>query len=192
MVAVKRKPRSPGIEMKRWAEYNDTTTSDAQPVQCHYPNQYWVIVSWALRNKLQWNLSRNTKIVIQESIFGNVVSKMNILFSGNHVKDWTCWQRVFFCNNILCVWRRASIWQEPSSPTTSPSIPRLALHYDTDVTSWEYCLCRTKVVWDITWPCWFSGCLLLHLSALVLVVHREHWFNRASLTLYMLFFSERT
>ena len=33
----------------------------------YYLNQYWVFVNWTLRNKLQWNLNRNTKIFIHEN-----------------------------------------------------------------------------------------------------------------------------
>ena len=42
----------------------------------HYLNQSWYIVNWTLRNKLQWNLNRNSYIFIQENAFENIVWKM--------------------------------------------------------------------------------------------------------------------
>ena len=52
----------------------------------HYLNQCWDIVSWTLRNKLQWNLNHNLYIFIQENAFQNVIWKMvaNVLISWWH------------------------------------------------------------------------------------------------------------
>ena len=36
-------------------------------VPSHNLNQCWVIVNWALRNKLQWNFNQNTKLFIHEN-----------------------------------------------------------------------------------------------------------------------------
>ena len=47
----------------------------------HYPNQCWNSVNWALRNKLQWNVNRNSYIFIQENPFENVVWKMAAILS---------------------------------------------------------------------------------------------------------------
>ena len=41
----------------------------------HYVNQYWNIVDWTPRNKLQWNFDKNLYIFIQENAFENVVCK---------------------------------------------------------------------------------------------------------------------
>ena len=38
-------------------------------VPSHYPNQCWLIVNWTLRNKLQWNSNRKTKLFIHENAF---------------------------------------------------------------------------------------------------------------------------
>ena len=43
--------------------------------------QCWDIVNWNLRNKLQWNLKRNSYIFIQENAFENVVWKMAAILS---------------------------------------------------------------------------------------------------------------
>ena len=40
-------------------------------VPSHCQNQCWNIVNWTLRNKLQWNLNRNSYIFIQENSFKN-------------------------------------------------------------------------------------------------------------------------
>ena len=45
-------------------------------VPSHYLNQWWSIVNWTLRNKLQWNFNRNLNIVIHENAFENVVCEM--------------------------------------------------------------------------------------------------------------------
>ena len=45
----------------------------------------WTILDWALRNKLQWNLNRNSYIFIQENAFENVVRKMSAIFLGLNV-----------------------------------------------------------------------------------------------------------
>ena len=39
------------------------------------------ILNWTLRNKLQWNLNRNSSIFIQENAFENVVWKMAAILS---------------------------------------------------------------------------------------------------------------
>ena len=44
-------------------------------------NQCWNIVHWTPRNKLQWNVNRNSYIFIQENPFANVVWKMVAMLS---------------------------------------------------------------------------------------------------------------
>ena len=43
--------------------------------------QCWNIVNWTLRNKLQWNLNRNSYIFIRENAFKNVVWKKVAILS---------------------------------------------------------------------------------------------------------------
>ena len=47
----------------------------------HYLNQWWNIVNWTLRNKLQWNFNRNSNIFIQENALENVVCEMASILS---------------------------------------------------------------------------------------------------------------
>ena len=47
----------------------------------HYLNQCWIIVNWTLRNKLQWNLNRNSHIFIQENAFESVVCETAAILS---------------------------------------------------------------------------------------------------------------
>ena len=47
----------------------------------HYLNQCWNIVNWTPRNKLQWNVNRNSNIFIQENPFENGVWKMAAILS---------------------------------------------------------------------------------------------------------------
>ena len=78
----------------------------------HHLNQCWNIVSWTLRNKLQWNLNHNLYIFIQENAFQNVVWKMvaNVLISWWHKTvvehtAYTVYPKKYahgFCFAVLC------------------------------------------------------------------------------------------
>ena len=67
----------------------------------HYVNQCRIIVNWILRNKFQWNLNRNSYIVIHENEFDYVVWKTAAILSrpecvnndvcGVHNKIWLAW-----------------------------------------------------------------------------------------------------
>ena len=50
-------------------------------MRSHYLNQCWNIVKSNLRNKLQWNLKRNSYIFIQENAFENVVCETVAILS---------------------------------------------------------------------------------------------------------------
>ena len=61
----------------------------------HYLNQCWNIVNSDIRNRLQWNLKRNSYIFIQENAFENVVCEMVTMLSrpqcvkmGPNPCDW--------------------------------------------------------------------------------------------------------
>ena len=45
----------------------------------HYLNQWWNIVNWTLRNKLQWNINWNSYILIHENAFEIVWKMVTIL-----------------------------------------------------------------------------------------------------------------
>ena len=53
----------------------------AWPAPSHYLNQCWNIVNWTLRNKLQWNLNRNSNIFIEENDFESVVCETASILS---------------------------------------------------------------------------------------------------------------
>ena len=53
----------------------------ANSAPSHYLNQYWVIVSWTLRNKLQWNFDQNTKTFIREITSQIIVCEMAVILS---------------------------------------------------------------------------------------------------------------
>ena len=56
----------------------------------HYLNQCWNIINWTLRNKLQWNVYRNSCIFIQENECTNLAwEKAAILSRPWYVKH--CW-----------------------------------------------------------------------------------------------------
>ena len=61
------------------SRYNNTLS--------HYLNQYWVIVNWTIRNKLQWKFSQDTNFFIHENASENIVCEMAaILPRGDELK----------------------------------------------------------------------------------------------------------
>ena len=67
----------------------------------HYLNQWWNIVDWTLRNKLQWNCIRNSYIFIQENAFETAVCEMAAILSRPQwVKTGKCAFQYFiiYCN----------------------------------------------------------------------------------------------
>ena len=50
-------------------------------VPSHYLNQWYSIVNWTFRNKVQWDLYWNLYIVIEENAFENVVCEMATILS---------------------------------------------------------------------------------------------------------------
>ena len=65
--------------------YMRQQTNHHWPAPSHL-NQCWNIVNMTIGNKLQWNLTWNLHIFIQENAFENVIRK---------------WQPFFFCINVL-------------------------------------------------------------------------------------------
>ena len=78
-----------------------------------YLNQCWFLVSWTLRNKLQWNLNQNMMVFIQDRVFKNMICKMvTILFwlqcvntlrprqNGRHFPD-AIFKCIFLNANVL-------------------------------------------------------------------------------------------
>ena len=47
----------------------------------NYLNQCWVIVNWTIKDKLQWNFNRNTKLFIHENASENIVCEMAAILS---------------------------------------------------------------------------------------------------------------
>ena len=86
----------------------------------HYLNQCWNIVNLNLRNKLQWNLKRNSYIFIQENTFENAVCEMAAILSRPQcVQQWRLSDTKYtsvnkaifdFDNGLLPVWCQAIIW----------------------------------------------------------------------------------
>ena len=50
-------------------------------VPSHYLNQCWNIDNWTIGNKLQWNLNRNSYILIKQNAFKDVIRKMVTILS---------------------------------------------------------------------------------------------------------------
>ena len=60
------------------------------PAPSHYLNQCCNIVNWNLRNKLQWNLNRNSNTFIQENAFEIVVCETAAIFSRPQCVNKLC------------------------------------------------------------------------------------------------------
>ena len=75
----------------------------AYSAPCHYLNQCWAIINWTLGNKIKWNSSQNTKLVIHENALENVVFETAAILSigsreiqkkfleTNFQTNWTEW-----------------------------------------------------------------------------------------------------
>ena len=60
-----------------------------QKMVCRLLNQCWVIVSWAFRNRFQWNFNQKTKLIIHDNAFENIVCEMTaILYRGRWVNSF--------------------------------------------------------------------------------------------------------
>ena len=84
-----------------------------QKMASYYLNQYWVIVIWTLRNKLQWSCNQNTKIFVHENASENIACEMAaILSKGKCVKWWENMLLRAFMNSYLygycLIWRHLS------------------------------------------------------------------------------------
>ena len=62
---------------------------------CSAPSHCWNIVSWTLRNKLRWNVDRNSDKVIQQNAFEDVVYEMGAILLEQ--TKWNRWGGYHFC-----------------------------------------------------------------------------------------------
>ena len=83
----------------------------------HYLNQYWVIINWTLRNKLQWksnllNSNQNRKFFIQDNASENVICEMAAILSrGRQVYAYFPYIQQANIANKSLLWRlRWSLW----------------------------------------------------------------------------------
>ena len=89
------------------------------------PSQCWNVVKWTLRNKLQWNLNRNTHIFIQENALENIVWKMAAILS------WS--QCVKGCSHIdvlpILKWTSPTTTQDRSMGQCKKEVTPLLTHW---------------------------------------------------------------
>ena len=61
-------PPTSAAYMRQWIGWTLVQVmACANSAPSHYLNQWWDIINWALRNKLQWNFNQNTKLFIQQN-----------------------------------------------------------------------------------------------------------------------------
>ena len=91
-----------GIELKKWnwpqpwtdylsmlgLKLNHVSKRGYRSVPSNYLNQWWNIVDLTLRNKLQWNVNRNSNIFIYGNAFQNVWETAAILSRPLCVNNW--------------------------------------------------------------------------------------------------------
>ena len=85
----------------------------AWPVPSHCLNQCWNIVNWTLRNKLKWNINKNSYIFIQENTFENVVRKMAALLSRPQCANWGICLYCLSLAQCYDPWSRTHAWGHP-------------------------------------------------------------------------------
>ena len=68
-------------ELTHWGRVTHPGWRIYASVPNHYLNQYWFIVNWTLRNKLQWNFNQSYNSFGQENAFENVVRKLAAILS---------------------------------------------------------------------------------------------------------------
>ena len=61
----------------------------------YYLNQWWVIVNWTLRNKLQWDFSKKTKLFIHENASEIIVCEMAAILSRGRWVNFNLFVHVF-------------------------------------------------------------------------------------------------
>ena len=109
----------------------------AYSVPSHYQNHCCVIVSWALRNKLQRNFDQNTNVFIHENASENIVYEMAAILSMFCSMFW--WKvpsvtlpypswRVNVWKLIIVSTRPISIWP-PSHSTSYDARSAVRLHF---------------------------------------------------------------
>ena len=76
---------------------SDTGLSPAWLTPSHYLNQCWNSVNSDLRNKLQWNLKRNSYIFTQAKAFENVFFELTVILS----RGWGWMSKCLSSNTLL-------------------------------------------------------------------------------------------
>ena len=67
----------------------------------HYLNQWWPVVYWTLKNKLQSNF--NLELYIQQNVFENVVTKMSTILFKPQCVNSLCTTDIIQCHRLNMV-----------------------------------------------------------------------------------------
>ena len=95
-------PQLKYLRISHWARVTDVACS----APSHYLNQCCNIVNLTLRNKIQWNLNRNSYFFINENAFENVVWKIAaILYLPQHMNHDRCGAGWDVEPSIICHWQ---------------------------------------------------------------------------------------
>ena len=73
----------------------------------HYLNQCWLIVSWTLGNKFQWNC-KSVNILSHENVFENVYCKWRPIYLSSMLTLHSISARYGRCTRMVSTWRRSS------------------------------------------------------------------------------------
>ena len=77
-----------------------------------WTREWWNIVNWTLRNKLQWNFIRNSNIFIQQNALENVVCEMASICLGLNVLIPITYQASKFLNFVNLLIQETIILQK--------------------------------------------------------------------------------
>ena len=110
------RPSAAYIYMRQWLG-----CALVQIMACrHYQNQCWIIISWTLRNKFQWNFNQSfNQIFIQENAFENVFCEMAAILSrGDGLVHVKCIS-IILRSLVLVAWGRSWVICNLFSHSTS-------------------------------------------------------------------------
>ena len=117
-----------------------------QMAHSHYLDQCWNVVSWTLRNKLQWNFNRNSYFFVQDNAFQNTVYKMTIILSWLQFVNCKLWEpidsRYPFHKRFMSPWSKIGKTARYSSSNNH------------NLMMLQFCICHVVSCWMSPFPEW--------------------------------------
>ena len=155
-------------------------------VPSHYLTQFWIIVNWTLRNKLQWNFNRNSNIFNKKNALENVVCEMASILSRPQ-----CVNSLRLRNAYMCHQTRPSLVQIMScrlfgdKPLPKPVLGYCQLDY-CEYISVKFWLKYNnfhsgKVIWNCRLQNWGPFCF--GLSVFIKLMEVSPWIDQEPISI---------